>query len=60
MRLRTAIGVTAAVLLLGAVLARSRAQGPVVRPVDEATLREYAGVYQWEPEAFLYLQLWAS
>jgi pimeloyl-ACP methyl ester carboxylesterase len=26
--------------------------------VDEATLREYAGVYQWGPNAYLYLQLW--
>ena len=58
MRLRTAIGVTAAVLFLGAVFARSRDQGPVVLSVDETTLREYAGVYQWGSEAFLYLQLW--
>jgi hypothetical protein len=26
--------------------------------VDENVLREYAGVYQWNPNAFVYLQLW--
>jgi pimeloyl-ACP methyl ester carboxylesterase/SAM-dependent methyltransferase len=25
---------------------------------DEQTLREHAGVYQWAPNAFVYLQLW--
>jgi pimeloyl-ACP methyl ester carboxylesterase len=29
-----------------------------VRSVDEKVLREYAGVYQWEPNAFVYLQVW--
>jgi len=33
-------------------------QSPAIRSVDEAVLREYAGVYQWGPNAFLYLQLW--
>ncbi len=26
--------------------------------MDEASLREYAGTYQWDRQAFLYLQLW--
>jgi dienelactone hydrolase len=26
--------------------------------VDEASLREYAGVYEWDGNAFLYLQVW--
>jgi pimeloyl-ACP methyl ester carboxylesterase len=29
-----------------------------VRPADETVLREYAGVYQWGPNAFVYLQMW--
>jgi dienelactone hydrolase len=43
--------------LLGTLLARSL-QDPTTRTADEASLREYAGVYQWAPNAFLYLQLW--
>jgi pimeloyl-ACP methyl ester carboxylesterase len=34
------------------------AQAPRVVSVDEETLREYTGVYQWERDTFLYLQLW--
>jgi len=39
-------------------MVRAAVQGPAIRAVDEATLREYAGVYQWRPDAFVYLQLW--
>jgi dienelactone hydrolase len=28
--------------------------------MDEAKLREYAGTYQWDGSAFLYLQMWAE
>jgi len=28
--------------------------------VDETVLREYAGVYQWAEDAFVYLQLWSE
>src|SRR5688500_15541271 len=33
---------------------------PVVRSVDASVLREYAGVYQWGPNSYLYLQLWSE
>ena len=37
-------------------------QAPAVRSWDEKLLREYTGVYRWEPDrepnAFVYLQLW--
>jgi hypothetical protein len=33
---------------------------PAVRAVDEKLLREYAGAYQWDPDAFVYLQLWGE
>ena len=46
------------VLLFGALIAVSARQAPVVSPVDERSLREYAGVYQWGPDAFVYLQMW--
>jgi hypothetical protein len=36
----------------------SAGQTPGVVAMDEKTLAEYAGVYRWGPDAFLYLQLW--
>jgi hypothetical protein len=51
------VGSLVATVLLGTLLARSL-QNPTIRTVAEASLREYAGVYQWAPNAFLYLQLW--
>lgn len=46
--------------LVATPLACSAQQKPVVRPMDASALREYAGVYQWGPKAFLYLQLWSE
>jgi dienelactone hydrolase len=44
--------------VLATLIARSL-QGPAIRAMDEASLREYGGAYQWEEETgFLYLQLW--
>ena len=48
----------AATALLVVVNARPEFQSPAVRPVDEKVLREYAGVYRWDPNAFVYLQMW--
>jgi hypothetical protein len=50
----TVVGADGAIL--GVLVVRS-AQPPAVRSLDEKTLREYAGVYQREPNAFVYLQL---
>jgi uncharacterized protein len=58
MRMRIASGAAVVIALLGVVLARSARQGPPVRPVDVKVLSEYAGVYRWGPDAFVYLQLW--
>ena len=44
--------------LIGAAIARSSLQAPAIRAVDEKALREYAGVYRWGPDSFVYLQLW--
>src|SRR5262249_854919 len=33
-------------------------QAPAVLPMEEKILRGYAGVYQWGPDAFVYLQMW--
>ena len=45
-------------VLLGDLIACSMPQSPTVRSVEETTLREYTGVYQWGSNAFVYLQLW--
>ncbi len=58
MRSWTAIGSIIATAFLGVVGARSAFQTPAVRSVDEKVLREYTGVYQWGPNAFVYLQMW--
>jgi pimeloyl-ACP methyl ester carboxylesterase len=60
MRSWTAIGATVATVVLGSLVARSALQTPAVRSVDEKVLREYAGVYQWDPNAFVYLQMWSE
>jgi dienelactone hydrolase len=57
MRVSIVLAAAALVALLGTVIARSL-QGTAIRAVDEATLREYAGVYEWKKDAFVYLQLW--
>ena len=59
MRSWTAIGATVTALL-GVVIARSALQTPAVRSVDEKILREYAGAYQWDRNAFVYLQMWSE
>ena len=53
------VGSLVATVLLGTLLARSL-QNPTIRTADQASLGEYAGVYQWAPNAYLYLQLWAE
>jgi pimeloyl-ACP methyl ester carboxylesterase len=58
MRTSTVIAAAALAVLLGPVIAHSAPQAPAVRSVDEKVLREYAGVYQWGPNAFVYLQMW--
>jgi uncharacterized protein len=47
-----------AIIVLASVIGLSARQAPAVRPVDEKVLREYTGVYRWDPDAFVYLQLW--
>jgi uncharacterized protein len=45
--------------LVTTLIARSL-QSPAIRAADEAMLREYTGTYQWDRNAFVYLQLWAE
>ena len=53
-----AIAATIVVAIFGGFVGISARQTPVVRSVDEQALREYAGVYQWGPNGFVYLQMW--
>lgn len=57
MGIRTALAAVLGVGLAALVVARAL-QGPAIRPLDEAALREYTGVYRWEDDGFVYLQLW--
>ena len=55
--------IVAGTLVLTALVATLIAhslQRPGIRTVDEASLREYAGTYQWDGNGFLYLQMWAE
>jgi hypothetical protein len=57
--MRCSIVTGAAVTALLAVAPQpSLLQAPAVQSVDETALREYAGVYRWAPDAYLYLQMW--
>src|SRR5258708_17226934 len=48
----------AATILLVVVNAGPARQSPAVRSMDEQVLREYTGVYRWDANAFVYLQMW--
>jgi pimeloyl-ACP methyl ester carboxylesterase len=54
------MGAAVGSILLAAPSTSSLGQTPTVRTVAEKALREYAGVYQWGRDAFLYLQLWSE
>jgi uncharacterized protein len=56
MRLRQAFGV--ATVLFATIITFPARQAPAVRTMDEKMLRAYTGVYQWQPNHFVYLQLW--
>ena len=51
------VGLIVLAALVSTLIARSF-QSPAIRTMNDASLREYAGVYQWDPKGFLYLQMW--
>src|SRR4051812_49146403 len=55
---RKRIAQTIASVLLGEILAISAPQTPTISGVDDKLLREYTGIYQWNKNAFVYLQMW--
>ncbi len=58
MRTRLGIGAAIGSGFLAALVAYAALQTPAAPAIDERVLREYAGVYQWGPNAFVYLQIW--
>ena len=58
MRVSNLIARTLSIVFLGGRIVVSAPQAPTVRAVDEKVLREYAGIYRWEPNVFVYLQMW--
>jgi hypothetical protein len=57
---RAATGIALASVCIGLSAAVLPAQAPPVRATGVDTLHEYAGVYQWGPGSFVYLQLWSE
>ena len=58
MRGKKRIAETIVAFLLAGWIALAAPQAPTVTAVDEKVLREYTGVYRWERNAFVYLQMW--
>jgi hypothetical protein len=58
MRVGVGLGTVLTIAILGAAIGHVARQAPAVRSIDENVLREYAGVYRWEDNTFLYLQMW--
>jgi alpha-beta hydrolase superfamily lysophospholipase len=58
MRYRVGAAAFAAIVVSGCLIAWWTFRAPPVRSVDESTLREYAGAYQWRANSFVYLQMW--
>lgn len=60
MRRLIAIGGIGVAVLAATAFGFLSLQAPTIRDVSESALREYAGVYQWDTDAFVYLQLWTE
>jgi pimeloyl-ACP methyl ester carboxylesterase len=60
MRRLMVIGGISVAVLAATALGFLTLQAPTIPAVNESALREYAGVYEWDPNAFVYLQLWSE
>ena len=56
--MRVGLGTVLTIAIFGAAIGHVAHQAPAVRSVDEKVLRAYSGVYRWEDNTFLYLQMW--
>src|SRR5262249_19037935 len=60
MRLWASFCATVALTIWAIASTQTAPQVPFVQAVGEKALGEYAGVYQWGENAFVYLQLWSE
>lgn len=58
MRVGVGLATVLTIAIVGAAIGHVARQAPAVRSVDEKVLRDYAGVYRWDDNTFLYLQMW--
>src|SRR2546423_4034367 len=58
--MRSTLRAISAALIIGTPIGCSAQESSAGRSLDENALREYAGVYQWSSDSFVYLQPWAE
>ena len=58
MRIESAGAAVLTIAILGTANGHSAHQGLAPRLADEQVLREYTGVYRWDDNAVVYLQMW--
>jgi pimeloyl-ACP methyl ester carboxylesterase len=58
MRSLTAMTAAGLIALSGVAAGPGDRQAPGIRALDEKALREYTGVYRWDDNTFVYLQMW--
>ena len=58
--MRITLRAVCAALIITSPVGCSAQQSSAARSLDENALREYAGVYQWSSDSFVYLQPWAE
>jgi uncharacterized protein len=58
--LRDASRSTFSAAVLSASIASSLSQAPPAPSIDDESLREYVGTYEWGPDHFVYLQMWSE
>ncbi|MFL5483242.1 MAG: alpha/beta hydrolase family protein [Gemmatimonadaceae bacterium] len=58
--MRSTLRAVSAALIIASPVGCSAQQSSAGRLLDENALREYAGIYQWSSDSFVYLQPWAE
>lgn len=58
--LRAASRRTFPVAVLSASIASSLSQAAQAPSIDDGPLRKYVGTYEWDPDHFVYLQMWSE
>src|SRR5215471_18295745 len=58
MRRNSSLWIRRAMAFCGVLAGSAALYAQTIKDIDAKALREYAGVYRWGPNAFLYLQTW--